>query len=180
MPLTAGRSATCTIQPGGVVRMALASREDVASITVGGTDNDVTAIAMDSGKLFYTFSFQAETLRFTEEGTLENLTSLFVQKIAGTWQGWSQADRKALLQLYNASACGMVCIAELENLQTVIFGINPEKPTVEDKYIVRMESSNFNSGATFSDQMKNDLVLTARSSSPATKFTPGWAGVPLT
>lgn len=160
--------------------MALADRADVASVTVGATDNDITAITMESAKVFYTFSFQAETLRFTEEGALENLTSLFTQKIAGTWQGWSIADRKALLQLYNSSACGMVCIAELENGQVIIFGINPEKPTVEDKYIIRMESSNFDSGAAFSDQIKNDLVLAARSSSPATKFTPGWAGVPLT
>lgn len=178
MALTAGRTAVCTIQQGGVVRMALADRANVDSITVG-TDGDVTAITMASTTFFWPFSFQAETLKFTEDGSFPNLTALFEQKIAGTWQGWSLDDRKALIELYASSACGMVCIAELENGETIIFGINPEKPTVEDKYVVRMETSKFDSGALFNDPIKNDLVLAARSSSPATKFTPGWAGVPL-
>ena len=109
MALTAGRSAVCVLQQGGVVRMALADRADVASITVD-TDKSVTAITMESGKLFYAFSFQAETLKFTEDGSFPNLTALFEQKIQGTWNGCSQEDRTALVSLYNSSASGMVCI----------------------------------------------------------------------
>lgn len=178
MALTAGRAAVCALQQGGVVRMALADRADVASITVD-TDKSVTAITMETGKFFWEFSFQAETLKFTEDGSFPNLTALFEQKIQGTWNGWSQEDRTALVSLYNSSACGMVCIAELENGETIIFGINPDKPTVEDKYVVRMETSKFDSGAAFTDPIKNDLVLAARTSSPATSFVDGWAGVPL-
>jgi len=177
MALTAGRSATCTIQPGGVVRMALTDRANVASVTV--TSGAVTAITMEAATLFYEFSFQAETLRFTENGSLENLSALFEQRIAGTWQGWSSTDRQRLMDLYNSSACGMVCICELENGQLVIFGINVDKPTVEDKYVVRMESSAFDSGAAFNDAIKNDLVLLARSSSAAAKFMTDWSDVPL-
>lgn len=174
------RAATCTVQKGGVVRMALADRADIASVTVNA-DKEITAITMVATKLFYQFSFQAETLKVTEDGSLENLSSLFVQKIQGTWQGWSLADRKSLVSLYNSSACGMVCIAELENGSLIIFGINPDYPTVEDKYVVRMETSKFDSGAAFNDPIKNDLVLAARSSSPITKFTTanGWDDVPL-
>lgn len=158
--------------------MALANRADVDSVTV--TAGAVTAITMVATKVFYEFSFQAETLRFTENGSLENLSPLFEQRIAGTWNGWSTADRTALMQLYASSACGMVCIAELENGQVIIFGINVDKPTVEDKYVVRMESSAFDSGAAFNDPIKNDLVLLARSSSAAAKFMTDWDDVPLT
>ena len=73
----------------------------------------------------------------------------------------------------------MVCIAELENTELVIFGINVDKPTVTDKYVVRMESSAFDSGAAFNDPIKNDLVLLARSSSAAGKFMTDWSDVPL-
>lgn len=179
MALTTGRTQACTIQPGGVVRMALADRADVASITVG-TANEVTAITMVATKVFYQFSFQSETLKFTEDGSLPNGSPVFEQKISGTWQGWSQADRNALMDLYGSSACGMVCIAELENGELVIFGINVDKPTVDDKYVIRMESSAFDSGAKFDDQVKNDLVLAARSSSAASKFMTDWTDVPLT
>lgn len=159
--------------------MALADRANIASVTVGSA-NEITAITMVATKLFYQYSFEPETLKFTEESSLSNGSSVFDQKILGTWAGWSQADRNALMELYGSSACGMVCIAELENGETVIFGINPDKPTVDDKYIVKMESSSFDSGAKFDDQIKNDLVLAARSSAAATSFDPGWAGVPLT
>jgi hypothetical protein len=178
MALTAGRTAVCTKQPAGVVRMAAADRADVASVTVG-TDNEITAITMVSTKVFWVFDFTAETLFVTEDGSLQNLSSVFDQKIAGSWQGWSLADRNALNELYSSSACGLVVIAELENGETVIFGINPDYPDVTNKYVVRMESSKYNSGAALSDAHKNDLVLAARSSSPMTKFEPGWAGVPL-
>lgn len=162
---------------GGVVRMALADRASVASVTA--SNGSITAIVMETSKIFYEFSFQAETLRFTENGSLENLSPLFEQRIAGTWQGWSVTDRNALMQLYTSSACGMVCIAELENTELVIFGINVDKPTVTDKYVVRMESSAFDSGAAFNDPIKNDLVLLARSSSAAGKFMTDWSDVPL-
>lgn len=157
--------------------MALTDRANVASVTV--TAGAVTAITMEAATLFYEFSFTAETLRFTENGSLENLSALFEQRIAGDWQGWSSADRTRLMDLYNSSACGMVCIAELENGQLVILGINVDKPTVVDKYVVRMESSAFDSGATFNDPIKNSLVLLARSSSAAAKFMTDWDDVPL-
>lgn len=178
MALTAGRSAVCTKQPAGVVRLALTDRANVASVTVG-TDNEITAITMVASKIFYLFSFQSETLTFTEDGQISNLSPVFDQKFLGTWQGWSLADRNALMELYDSSACGLVGIAELENGETVIVGINPNFPTVDDKYVLRMESSKYNSGAKLDDAHKNDLVLAARSSVAVTSFDPGWAGVPL-
>lgn len=179
MPLTVGRTAVCNRQPAGVVRMAAADRASVASVTIG-TNNEVTAITMASSALFYQYSFQSETLKVTEDGQLSNLSPVFDQKILGTWQGWSLADRNALMELYEASACGLVVIAELENGECVLIGINPDFPTVKDKYVVRMESSKYDSGAKLDDANKNDLALAARSSSAMTSFDPGWAGVPLT
>jgi len=181
MALTAGRSTNCLAEnTGGVARAWAVDRADVASVTVGSTDKDITAITMVTDKVFFEFQFLEETLEFTEDGAITNDSSVFTQKVLGTWRSWSQTDRKRLVELYASSRCGLVWILELESGDCVLIGINAAKPTVTNKYTVKMESSAFKSGKKFDDATGNDIVLTARSSSPATKFTPGAAGVPLT
>lgn len=183
MALTTGRTNVCGPNSGGVVRLAAADRQNVASVTVsstpGATFKAITAIVMETDELFFQYDFQPETLDFDEAGTYENNTSLFDQVFSGSWTGWSQTDRNALLELYDSSACGLVVIAELENTKTILVGINPDKPTVENKYFVQMRTSKHNTGKTLQDPNKNDLVMGARSNRNATEFTPGWAGVPL-
>lgn len=181
MALTAGRSTNCTVaNAAGVTRAWATDRLSVASVTVGSTDKDFTAITMASSKVFYEFQFLEETLEFTEDGALSNDSSVFTQKVLGTWRSWSQTDRNRLLDLYKSSPCGMVWILELETGDCILLGINAEKPTVTAKYTVKMESSAHKTGKKFDDAHGNDLVLVARSSTPASKFTPGAAGVPLT
>jgi hypothetical protein len=181
MALTAGRSTNCLAENiGGVARLWLADRASVASVTVGGTDGDFTAITMAATKVFYEFQFLEESLEFTEDGAITNDSSVFTQKLLGTWRSWSQTDRKRLVDLYTASRCGLVGIAELESGDCVLIGINASKPTVTNKYTLKMETSAFKSGKKFDDATGNDIVLVARSGSPVSKFTPGAAGVPLT
>lgn len=180
MPLTTGRTSNCaTKSNGGVTRIAFANRQEVTAVTVG-TDKGITAITMASTKVFYPVSFYQETLKYTEEGAFANNSTVFSQRFEGNWMGWSQTDRKMLMDLYEQSPCGMVAIAEMENGETILVGINPDRPTVTDKYYLMMEGNNFDSGAKLEDAMQNILKLIARSSVAATKFTPGWAGVPLT
>lgn len=178
--LTAGRSQACgTANPGGVARAWASDRADVASVTVDATTKDYTAITMASGKKFYEFQFLEETLEFTEEGAISNSSEVFTQQLGGTWSSWSQTDRNRLLDLYRASRCGMVVIAEFETGDCILFGINPEKPTVTGKYTVKMAKSSYKTGKKFDDANGNELSLTARTTVPASKFTPGAAGVPL-
>lgn len=184
MALTLGRSnSNCGPNSAGVTRIALADRLNIASVTVsatpGATLNAITAIVMETDEVFLEYAFEPETLDFDEAGTFENNTALFDQVFSGSWNGWSQTDRNSLMELYASSPCGMVAIAELEDGTTILVGINPDKPTVENKYTLKMRTSKHNTGRLLQDPHKNDLVLGARSNVAATEFTPGWAGVPL-
>lgn len=176
MALTLGRTQSCSdFASGGVVRLALANRLDVASVTV--VSGEVTAITMVSTKLFYNFQFLKETLNFTENVTIENNSTLVEGSITGVWTGWSTPDRLRLAEIAQASRCGMVAVFELEEGDTLIAGINIEKPTATEKYFVELTSAEFNSGTLFSDAAQRTLTLGYRSSSQAARFTLGWAGV---
>ena len=54
-----GLAKDCNANMGGIKRVLLANRADVASITV--TSNKVNAITMESGKKFYEYNFKAGT-----------------------------------------------------------------------------------------------------------------------
>lgn len=180
MGLTAGRTQSClTPQSGGVVRFAVGNRLDVDAVTIGSANKDFTAITMDTDKVFYVFDCKEETVEFTEDGELTNDSGVFTSRITGTWTGWSQSDRSRLVELYSTSRCGLVVIAELENGSVILIGINPEKPTVTNKYVVKMEKSTYKSGKALTDANSNEISLICRSTSPASVFTPGWSGVPL-
>lgn len=177
MALTAGHSVTCGNNSGGVRRVAIANRQDVASVTV--SSGTITAITMVATKLFYLFENESETVEFIEEGTYTNKSKVFEQMLDASWINWTTADRTSLLQLYEASACGLVVIHEEEDGECWLWGINPSAPTVEDKYYVKMEKSSRKTGKKFDDPSQTDYQLKARTTEPAAKFTPGWAGVPL-
>jgi hypothetical protein len=59
----AGIARDCAANMGGIKRVLLANRADVASITIG-TDK-VTAITMESGKKFYEYNFKPGTSGMT-------------------------------------------------------------------------------------------------------------------
>lgn len=158
--------------------MAAISRTDVASITVG-TDGQVTAIVPAAGKVFKAFENEAETVEFIEDGTFANKSSLFEQSITADWMGWTSADRTSLLALYKESPCGLVIVHEEESGVAFIWGINPDAPTVEEKYYAVMKESKRTTGKAFNDPSKTTYTLMARTTTPAAVFTPGWAGVPL-
>lgn len=179
MALTLGRTQSCAdFASGGVVRLALANRQDVATITV--TSGEVTAITMAATKVFYNFQFLKETLVFNETVTLENNSVLVEGTISGTWTGWSTADRARLAEIAQASRCGLVAIFELEEGDVLLAGINIDKPTAIEKYFLELNTATFNSGTLFSDAAQRTIELGYRSSSQAAKFTPNWAGVPFT
>jgi len=179
MALTLGRPQVCTDSAaGGVVRLALANRLDIASITV--TSGEVTAISMVATKVFYSFVFLKETLVFNETVTVENNSTLVEGTLTGVWTGWSTADRQRIKELADASRCGLVGIFELEEGDVLLAGINIDKPTATEKYYLELNTATFNSGTTFSDAAQRTVELGYRSSAQAAKFTPNWAGVPFT
>lgn len=178
MSLTVGHTTACGPNSGGVRRLAVISRADVTSITVD-TDGQVTAIVPAVGKVFKVFESEAETVEFTEKGTFENKSKLFEQSITADWMGWGNADRLSLVALYNESPCGLVVIHEEESGLAFIWGINPNAPTVDEKFYAKVQESNRTTGKAFNDPSKTTYTLMARTTTPAAVFTPGWAGVPL-
>jgi hypothetical protein len=181
MCLTKGRLNSCgTVGTGGVARIALASREDIESITVDSTTRAVTAIVMKAGKKFYKFDYTSERVKFKETSTRANKSSLFEQMLDATAIGYSQDDRNSLEDLHACSACGMVAIHEEETGVSWIWGINPSKPDITNKYYVELEKTDRDTKEKFDEENSHSLTLKARTTKPATQFTPGWAGVPLT
>jgi hypothetical protein len=179
MALTAGYTQACSPNAGGVRRVALASRADVSTWVVD-VNGQVTGITMVATKKFYEFEAELETIEFTENGSFANKTTLFEQSINMTWLPYGSTARKALLELYNESPCGMVCIHLEETGTAFIWGILPSDVAEDKKFVVRMNTSTRTTGRALNDSAQVELVLSARNIVPAAVFTPGWAGVPLT
>lgn len=178
MALTAGYTQACTANAGGVRRVALASRADVSTWVVDGT-GAVTGITMVATKKFYEFEAELETIEFIEAGTFANKTTLFEQSLDMTWLPYGSAARTALINLYNESPCGMVCIHLEETGTAYIWGILPSDTAEDKKFVVRMNTSNRTTGRALNDAAQVELQLTARNIVPAAIFTPGWSSVPL-
>lgn len=179
MALTAGYTQACTANAGGIRRVALASRADVSTWVVD-VNGQVTGITMVATKKFYEFEAELETIEFTENGSFTNKTTIFEQSLNMTWSPYGSAARKSLLDLYNESPCGMVCIHLSETGTTFIWGILPSDVAEDKKFVVRMNTSARTTGRALNDASQVELVLSARNLVPAAIFTPGWAGVPLT
>lgn len=179
MPLTSGYIQACTANAGGIRRVALASRADVSTWVVD-VNGQVTGITMVATKKFYEFEAELETIEFTENGSFTNKTTIFEQSLNMTWLPYGSAARKSLLDLYNESPCGMVCIHLSETGTCFIWGILPSDTAEDKKFVVRMNTSARTTGRALNDASQVELVLSARNLVPAAIFTPGWAGVPLT
>jgi hypothetical protein len=178
MAITLGRTQSCAdFASGGIVRLALANRLEIASVTV--VSETITAFTMASTKYFHNFVFQRETLVWNETVTLENNSILVEGTISGVWTGWSNTDRTRLKEIAQASRCGMVAVFELEEGDIIVAGINVEKPTATEKYFLELNTATFNSGTLFSDAAQRTIELGYRSSAQACKFDAAWSTVPF-
>ena len=178
MALTAGYTQACTANAGGVRRVALASRADV-STWVLDPNGTITGITMVATKKFYEFEAELETVEFVENGSFANKTTLFEQSINMTWLPYGSAARTALINLFDESPCGMVCIHLEETGTAFIWGILPTDTAEDKKFVVRMNTSARTTGRALNDASQVELQLTSRNILPAAIFTPGWAGVPI-
>jgi hypothetical protein len=181
MALTQGRLNDCDISgTGGVTRVAIIDRSDVDSITIDPTTKAVTAITLVSGKKFYQFDYTEEGVKFVENSSRANNSQLVDQMLDTRYLGHTQADRNHIEQLHGSSNCGMVVIHEEETGITWIWGINPKKPTVKNKYAVKLEKSDRTTNEKLEDANQGSVSLKARTTALSTQFTPGWSGVPFT
>ncbi len=179
MALTAGHTITCAPNSGGVRRVAITERSNIASWTLGA-GGDVATLTMVATKKFFVFEAEQETIEFIEEGKYTNKTTVFTQMLDMSWVNWAIADRASLLELYSNSACGLVVIHLEETGTPWIWGLLPTDTAESVKFVARMEKSTRKTGKKLDDVAQTDIQLKAVNIVPATKFTPGWAGVPLT
>ena len=181
MALTAGRSNDCAVAgTGGVRRVALADRADIASVTVDPVSKAITAITMVATKRFWQFDYTEEGVKFTENGSRANNSQLVEQMLDARYLGHTQTDRNHLEALNDSSNCGMVCIHEEETGEVFLWGLNPKSPTVTNKYTVKFEKSERTTNEKFDEANQGTVTLKSRTTAYATKFTPGWSGVPFT
>lgn len=181
MALSAGRSKACPTDGcvGGVDRMFITERENVTGVTTNA-DGEVTAIMLASGKVFYEFVNEDETVEFKEDLKIENKAKVVEQSLDVTWACNNTADRKLIEEMAANQCEGFVIIHVEEAGDTAfIWGLNPTKPASK-KGSVRLESATRTTGKAYGDANQKTFLLKARARAMAVKFTPGAAGVPLT
>ena len=101
--LDTGIGKTCDNNTGGVKKIFIAEKDNVASVTPGSPFDTITAITMVSGKKFYEFAFNKNTSTFTEVTTGDQAvgSQVCTQTLTLVLNRREQAKREVLLKLGN-------------------------------------------------------------------------------
>lgn len=99
--LDAGISKTCDNNTGGIKKLYIAEKDNIATITHGSPNDIITAISMVAGKVFYEFQFNKHTSTFTEVTTGDQAvgSEVCTQTITLILNRREQAKRAVLLKL---------------------------------------------------------------------------------
>lgn len=173
--LTTGITLACADAccSGGLNRIWIAQRDDVASVT-RGTEDEVTAITMVATKVFYEIQFLDFSAVLNESTTVENNNVSIDQTIEFTEPCWSDTLRQRLQELLNC-CCGTVVIVEEMSGTTKIIG----DPTNLRFGRVKMRGIEGTSGAALADPNQQVITLGTFAAKLIVEFTPGAAGVPV-
>lgn len=173
--LTGGCSESCA---GGVDRIAIANKADIASITVDANGN-VTAVVMQSGKLFFEFVAESDTAIFTEEvKTVKGCAVSSTPKLVFDSNCFSGDTKKTIKEIADASCCGLVFIHKEATGLSYIWGLDTTD-IANSRIKGYLETSSRTTGGTFEDINKAALTFTAKQRLQAAIFTGGFAAIPL-
>jgi hypothetical protein len=158
--LTAGLTINCANScAGGVSRFWVASKEDIASLTI--TSGEVTAITMVATKKFYLFEPYQETAAFTETGERANCNTVITQTLTGIFPCHDQLTREAIQELQDC-CCGFVVIHEENNGTRWIWGTPNNLTNLGISYAAQLTNFETVTGTAINDQNQSTITLTSR------------------
>jgi hypothetical protein len=113
MALTAGLNIACEARSGGVKTIWLANRDDITSFTLTGSL--YSAVTMVGVAVFFKFEFEQDTAERRESVVRENGSIAATHEVEFFVPKMSQANRDAISEIIDGSACGVVAIVEDAN-----------------------------------------------------------------
>jgi len=116
--LTGAITKSCDTNTGGIRKMFIADYENIESITVAGTPEEITAITMGGVAKFYEFEFNRNTSSFDENVTvsLENGTTFFDQSVNLMLARRESAKRDAIEKLTAGQKQLMIIVLDSNGL----------------------------------------------------------------
>jgi hypothetical protein len=158
--LTTGLSVSCSNScAGGVARFWVASKEDVATLTITG--GEVTAITTVGVTKFYEFEPYQETGVFTETGERANCNTVINQTLMAVFPCHAQTTREAIQEMQDC-CCGFIVIHEENNGSRWIWGVPKDLTTLGIHYPAQLTNFETTSGTAINDQNQTSITLTSR------------------
>lgn len=175
MAITSGLTTSCAKScAGGVKRIWIANFDDVASYTTD-VDNQITAITMEVGKVFYEVELKRNSKAFTEQFNVseDGCNNSLTQTLVGNGQCRDQDTRNFLIAVSKQSCCGIMVVHEENNGQVVVWGF------LDDLNARLGGGTQITTGTNLTDpsQITLELVCDTVTDGAATVFTLGVAGI---
>lgn len=175
MAISSGLTTSCAKScAGGVKRLWIANFEDVATITFDGT-NQITAITMVGGAVFYEVQLKRNSKSFTEQFNVseDGCNNSLTQTFTGNGQCRDQDTRNFLIDAAKQSCCGIIVCHEENNGQVVVWGF------LEDLNVRLGGGTQITTGTALTDpsQITLELICDTVVDGAAATFTLGVAGI---
>ena len=175
MAITSGLTTSCAKScAGGVKRIWIANFDDVASYTTD-VNNQITAITMEVGKVFYEVELKRNSKAFTEQFNVsdDGCNNSLTQNLVGNGQCRDQDTRNFLIEVSKQSCCGIMVVHEENNGQVVVWGF------LDDLNARLGGDTQITTGTNLTDasQITLELVCDTTVDGAATVFTLGVAGI---
>ena len=171
MALTTGTTNVCQQHSGGLVAVFMIDRDDIAEdgsdLTLTG--DDYSAITTQGGAVFQKFEFEQDTAARRETTTRGDSGNTVIQhevELANTQL--NSANRKAIQDLIDSSACGVIAIVEDANSNKWVVGYS-EKFT--NQRPLRIATSTLDTGTSFEDGDSEIIILDSRDNTKDRLFT---------
>jgi len=166
MTLTAGIAVPCEARSGGLVKLFLANRDDVTTFTFSG--GRYTAAIMNGGAVFFEFEFEIDTAERRENGVLENGSSKYTHEIEWFTPKLTSDNRDRLQEIMDASACGVIAIAEDANGLKWVVGYSE---SFLKKRALKLQSDASLSGKAFTDLNGSTVIVLSEDTTKDVEFT---------
>lgn len=146
--------------------MYLANRDDVTSFTFAG--GKYTTAVMNGGAVFFEFEFEQDTAERRENGVRENGSSKYTHEIEFFVPKLTSDNRDRLQELMDASACGVIAIAEDSNGLLWVVGYSE---AFLKKRALKLQSDASLSGKAFTDLNGSTVILLSEDTEKDVEFT---------
>ena len=173
MAITANLADSCSAISGGIRRIAFISLSDVAEGAISQTSGEVDTITLATGKEFFTYDAEQDTIEWRENGEMVNGSLKYTEELEFYIRGNNTANRVAIVALVE-DLCGVLAIVEDSNGTIFLLGwsedLDLDRP-------LKMASDASGSGKELTDLAGSTITMTCMSPKKAYPIDPAitWA-----